>query len=266
MKYTITRWMVNMSFKIAAHTDVGIRKKTNQDSVLVKVAQTDYGKVCLAAVCDGMGGLEKGELASATLTRHLSTWFENEFPDLLYQGLSLELLEESWNNLIYSVNQRLHSYGHAARVDMGTTIVVLLIVGNDYYIANVGDSRVYLMRDVIEQLTKDQTFIQREMDAGRMTWEEARKDSRRNILLQCVGASDIIVPDYFTGTILPGSIFLLCSDGFRHVIGQEEIFDYLNPLRLLNESSMKEGIEYLTELDKYRKEVDNISAVLIRCD
>lgn len=93
-----------MNFKIAAHTDIGIRKKTNQDSVLVKVAQTDYGKVCFAAVCDGMGGLAKGELASATLARHLSMWFEKDFPDLLYKGLSMEALEKSWNDLVYSVN------------------------------------------------------------------------------------------------------------------------------------------------------------------
>lgn len=255
-----------MNFKIAAHTDIGIKKKTNQDSVLVKVAQTDYGKVCFAAVCDGMGGLAKGELASATLIRHLSMWFEKDFPDLLYKGLSMEALEKSWNDLVYSVNQRIRSYGHAAHIDMGTTMVILLIVDHVYYIANVGDSRVYLLREELKQLTKDQTFIQREMDEGRMTWEEARKDSRRNVLLQCVGASDTIVPDFYSGDILPGTIFLLCSDGFRHVVTPEELYQYLSPYRLFNEETMHEGIEYLAELDKYRQEVDNISAVLIRCD
>ena len=73
-----------MDFLIAAHTDVGIRKKTNQDSVLIKVADTDCGKVCFAAVCDGMGGLRKGELASATLIRDFSDWFDSEFPEILY--------------------------------------------------------------------------------------------------------------------------------------------------------------------------------------
>lgn len=145
-------------------------------------------------------------------------------------------------------------------------MVILLIVDHVYYIANVGDSRVYLLREELKQLTKDQTFIQREMDEGRMTWEEARKDSRRNVLLQCVGASDTIVPDFYSGDILPGTIFLLCSDGFRHVVTPEELYQYLSPYRLFNEETMHEGIEYLAELDKYRQEVDNISAVLIRCD
>ena len=65
-----------MNFKISTHTDKGIKKDTNQDSLLIKVAQTDYGKVLLAAVCDGMGGLAKGEVASAALVRMLSSWFE----------------------------------------------------------------------------------------------------------------------------------------------------------------------------------------------
>lgn len=255
-----------MNFKVAVHTDIGIKKKTNQDSVLVKVAQTDYGKVCFAAVCDGMGGLAKGELASATLVRSLSHWFEGEFPELLYQGLSMERLQNSWKDLIYRVNRRISAYGRLAHIDMGTTVVMLLLVDHVYYIANVGDSRVYLLREELEQLTKDQTFIQREMDEGRMTWEEARRDSRRNVLLQCVGASEQIIPDFSTGNILPGSIFLLCSDGFRHVITEQEIYQYLSPYRLLNEETMREGMVYLTELDKYRKEVDNISAALIRCD
>ncbi|MCC8151652.1 MAG: protein phosphatase 2C domain-containing protein [Lachnospiraceae bacterium] len=255
-----------MNFKIAAHTDVGIRKKTNQDSVLVKVAQTDYGKVCLASVCDGMGGLAKGELASATAVRCLSEWFETEFPDLLYRGLSMEGIAERWRDLIYRVNERIGAYGSAAHIDLGTTMVVLLIVDRTYYFANVGDSRIYVMRDELSQLTKDQTFIQREMDEGRMTWEEARRDPRRNVLLQCVGASREIEPAFGSGTILPGSIFLLCSDGFRHVITGEEIYQYLSPYRLLNEKTMQEGLVYLTDLDKYRKESDNISTVLIRCD
>lgn len=255
-----------MNFKIVAHTDIGIKKKTNQDSVLVKVAQTDYGKVCLAAICDGMGGLAKGELASATVIRQLTEWFEESFPELLYQGLSLETLQKSWSDLIYEVNSKIGRYGHAIRVDMGTTMVVLLIVDHVYYIANVGDSRIYLLRDELTQITRDQTFIQREMDEGRMTWEEARRDPRRNVLLQCVGASQVIEPDFYTGNIAPGTMFLLCSDGFRHVISKEEIYEYLSPYRLLNEQTMQENLVYLTELDKYRQEVDNISAALIRCD
>ena len=99
-----------------------------------------------------------------------------------------------------------------------------------------------------------------------MTYAEARRDPRRNVLLQCVGASQVIEPDFFTGNVEPGTMFLMCSDGFRHVIAQEELYQYLTPYRVLNEESMKESLAYLTELNKYRQETDNISAALVRVD
>ncbi len=255
-----------MEYRIAAHTDAGIRKRINQDSILVKVAQTDRGRICLASICDGVGGLARGELASATAVRYLADWFEHAFPDLLYRGLSMETLTEQWTDMICRINRCISTYGRMAHMDLGTTMVILLIADHTYYTTNVGDSRIYLLRDELTQLTKDQTFIQREMDEGRMTLEEARRDSRRNLLLQCVGASEEIVPEFSSGIVVPDSIFLVCSDGFRHMVSEGEIYEYLNPRRLLREETMQEGIEYLTELDKYRKESDNISAVLVRCD
>ena len=188
-----------MDFLIAAHTDVGIRKKTNQDSVLIKVADTDCGKVCFAAVCDGMGGLRKGELASATLIRDFSDWFDSEFPEILYEGLDTIVLRKSWERVVSICAKELERYSSDNQVRMGTTAAVLLLAQHRYFILNIGDSRVYELTDRVWQMTKDQTFIQREMDMGRMTPEEARKDSRRNVLLQCVGASDFINPEFLTG-------------------------------------------------------------------
>ena len=112
-------------------------------------------------------------------------------------------------------------------------------------------------------MTKDQTFIQREMDMGRMTPEEARKDSRRNVLLQCVGASDFINPEFLTGQMAENAVYMLCSDGFRHVITPEEIFNRLNPVNMQDEETMRQQLVYLTDLNKYRREDDNISAAAI---
>jgi len=255
-----------MNFKIAAHTDIGIKKSVNQDSVLMKVARTDYGNVFFGAICDGMGGLAKGELASATLVRMLSQWFEEKFPNLLYQGLSMEVLQKSWNNLIYEANDKIASYEQTLHRSMGTTMVVLLIAGGVYYIGNVGDSRVYDIKKKLTLLTKDQTVVQREIDLGKMTYKEARQDPRRNVLLQCVGASPVIEPDYYTGIVKPGTMFLLCSDGFRRAIAAKELYQSLTPYRVFHEQAMKERLVYLTELNKHRQEADNISAALVRVD
>lgn len=253
-----------MDFLIAAHTDVGIRKKTNQDSVLIKVADTDYGKVCLSVVCDGMGGLRKGELASATLIRFFSDWFTNELPELLYNGLDGMELRKNWERLVSICARDLERYSAENQVKMGTTLAALLIARGRYYIMNIGDSRVYEITNTTWQMTKDQTFIQREMDMGRMTPEEARRDPRRNVLLQCVGASDFIEPEFLTGAVNTDALYLLCCDGFRHVITPQEIQERLDPRRMTNEEIMRQELVYLTELNKFRREDDNISAATIR--
>lgn len=253
-----------MNFMIAANSDIGIKKSTNQDSLLITMAQTNLGKVCLCVVCDGMGGLANGELASATVIRTMEDWFENMFPAMLKRGFRPEDLKLQWDNIVLEQNQKLASYASRRGTRMGTTIVAMLIMNDHYYLMNVGDSRAYLVADQLYQLTKDQTFVQYEIDAGRLTEEEAKYHPQRNVLLQCVGASDVVTPDYYEGPVYPDTVFMLCSDGFRHIITPEEIYQYLNPSVLLDENVMKDNAVYLTELNKQRREVDNISVALIR--
>lgn len=253
-----------MNYLTAVHTDVGIRKKTNQDSVLIETAATDYGQVLLSVVCDGMGGLAKGEVASAILVKAFSNWFHREFPEILYKGMEANTLRSSWTNLILEQNQKINEYGLNCNVSLGTTAAALLLIDNIYYIINVGDSRVYYLKDGITQMTVDQTFVQREMDLGRMTLEEARNHPRRNVLLQCVGASSVIEPDFYVGEFEKDSVFMMCSDGFRHVIQPEEFYERLKPELMVTEEKMKENAVYFTELNKSRREDDNISVALIR--
>ena len=253
-----------MNFLKVAHTDIGIKKKTNQDSVLIQEASTDYGQVMLAVVCDGMGGLAKGEVASSTVINAVSEWYKTEFADILYEGMDPNSLRISLENFIYRMNEKIQNYSKANRCSMGTTFVALFIVGDKYYAINVGDSRVYRIRDTFEQITKDQTYVQREMDMGRMTPEQAKTDPQRNVLLQCIGASNHIAPDFYTGDVSVGDCFLLCSDGFRHLITPEEFYEYLNPYAATDEAKMKQALEYFVDLNKYRHEDDNISAALIR--
>ena len=253
-----------MNFMTAFHTDVGIRKKTNQDSFLIHQAQTDAGNVILSVICDGMGGLAKGEVASACMIHAFSDWFHQELPQMISEGLQPEALRPSWENVVSNVNQRIVNYSVQNGVTMGTTCVALLIVNDVYYIMNIGDSRIYLISDNIYQLTKDQTYVQREMDAGRMTYEQSLTDPQRSVLLQCVGASPVIEPDFFVGNSEINQCFMLCCDGFRHVISAKEFFDTLNPNVNRDPETMRTNLFNLTELNKQRRENDNITAVLIR--
>ena len=254
-----------MNFMISSYTDVGLRKKTNQDSLLIEVADSNNGKIAFGVVCDGMGGFAKGELASATLIKGFKEWFDNRFTDLVAEGFSEAGLRRDWTQIIQTQNDLIQNYGRKNGIRLGTTLSGVLIYNNKYFIVNVGDSRIYqILPDALRQITKDHTFIQREIDAGRMTKEEALVSNQRSVLLQCVGASEDIYPDFFSGPISGNEIFLLCCDGFVHVITEEEILQYLNPNLLVSEEAMTDYSKYLVELNKYRNELDNITVGLIK--
>ena len=135
-----------MRFEIAADTDRGIVKETNQDSLLVKCFSTCKGDMAFAVLCDGMGGLSKGELASATVVRAFDRWSDEQLPELCKSSnpdIDSLILERQWDEVIQQQNEKIKAYGKAHAVNMGTTVVALLVTQKAYYIINVGDSRIY---------------------------------------------------------------------------------------------------------------------------
>ncbi len=174
------------------------------------------------------------------------------------------MIRRQWDQIVTEQNERLKAYGARQGVKLGTTVVAILITESRYYILNVGDSRAYELSDVICQLTKDQTFVAREVALGNMTEEQAQMDARRNVLLQCVGASDEVYPEMFFGETKKDAVYMLCSDGFRHVVTPEEMYADLRPSALFDENTMKQNARKLIELNKQRMESDNISVALVR--
>lgn len=254
-----------MKYVGMAETDVGISKKTNQDSVCIKIAETpDKKQIVLAVVCDGMGGLEKGELASATVIRCFNEWFEKVLPEKI-DNYSWDKLGEEWKDMITEQNQKILSFGKLLRVNLGTTLSAMLIMEDKYMIAHVGDSRIYSITNKVEQLTEDQTFVTREVKRGTMTMEQAMADPRRNMLLQCVGASRIVEPEMIFGEVVPDSVYMLCSDGFRHVINEQEMYDVFGRDKTDKPEEMRQRIRLLINTVKDRGEKDNITAALIKC-
>lgn len=254
-----------MNFIGSAVTDIGNTKQTNQDSACIKIANTDrLGQVAMVVLCDGMGGLDKGELASATVIRAFAAWFENELPKHITK-LSWKKLSEEWEKMIKEQNYRISQFGRKSNVSLGTTVTAMLVIDNKYLIAHVGDSRAYEITNGIRQLTDDQTFIAREIKKGAMTPEQAAKDPRRNMLLQCIGASRIVEPQMLAGDIKEDTVFMFCSDGFRHVLTNEEMFGSFNPIKAANAVTMEQNSKYLIDVVKSRKERDNITVALLKC-
>lgn len=251
-----------MKFEVTANTDIGIFKDTNEDSLLVKHAKYQDKEILMAIVCDGMGGLAKGELASATVIREFSDWFDNDLAKEL-QSLDMDIIAEKWSLQLKILNQKILNHGKSIGKMLGTTFTGMLFVDDKLMINHVGDSRAYYIGEDIEILTEDQTVVAKAVREGSMTAEEAKTHKQRNVLIQCIGASREVVPDMIVSVARQGT-YLICSDGFRHEITIEEIHAYLNPYILENKELMSEHTEHLISLVKKRNEKDNISAIVIK--
>lgn len=254
-----------MKYITAADTDIGILKKINQDSICVKNAEIGHGRAALVMICDGMGGLSKGELASATVVRSFAQWFDKELPYEL-ENWNWETAGKNVLSRIQELNRQLADYGRRNGLHTGTTVVGILAINSQMMTFHAGDSRIYKLSYRIKQLTEDHTFINREIKSGRMTPQQAMLDPRRNALTQCIGATESVSPDIRFGSIENGANYLLCSDGFRHVINEQEILMGLSPDRITTKSAMQAKIRELIETVKKRNERDNISAAIFRAE
>ena len=215
----------------------------------------------MAVLCDGMGGLSKGELASATVVQGFSDWFMKTLP---YTDGKVSLIKEQWENLIVNLNGKIWNYGKKHEVELGTTLTVILLIDyKQYIIAQVGDSRTYRIDSALVQLTEDQSFVAREIKRGNMTEEEALTDPRRNVLLQCIGASQNVKPDFVEGKVENESSFLLCSDGFWHKITELEIYQALSNSKWNSKGQIEEKLHQLIQLNMKRGETDNITVIYI---
>ncbi|OPZ87634.1 MAG: putative protein phosphatase 2C-type [Firmicutes bacterium ADurb.Bin419] len=253
-----------MKLITVAVSDIGISRKVNQDSVYSNARMIKNTEVAFSVVCDGMGGLSEGEVASASVVNAFSTWFNTVFPQICEDEIDFEELKLQWSKIVYEQNKYLMDYGVSKNIRLGTTLTALLIVDGKYYGVHVGDSRIYEISDRVYQITNDHTLVARDVRLGNLTPEQARKDPRQNILLQCIGASDAVEPDFLYGNAEKDTVYLLCSDGFRHVISDDEIYSNLNCFQLVSEDEMIKKANYLIDLNKSRMEKDNISAILIR--
>lgn len=249
----------------AYDTDIGIKRSTNQDSIAIRVADTEYGQIAMAVVSDGMGGMQSGELASKQVVIHFARWFEDELPRLLYRDPLGSFIKQELIRIIQEENQTLCNFGEKNGIKLGTTATGMIFYRNKYYLIHVGDSRCYeVSQNKVKQISIDFSFLAREVREGRMTEEEAAKDKRKNILTDCVGIQKRINYQYLEEIVQSGRGYLLCSDGFWHKVRPEEMVK-INWLADRNPDSeiISEIIKRQVELIKNRMEKDNISVIYV---
>lgn len=255
-----------MKFTLAAYTDAGIRKATNQDSVCLRRAQVaPTNEVLMAVVCDGMGGLEKGEVASGTCVSAFAAWFDQQlprFPEMCANGL--EPIRDQWDELLHFIHQKLQDHSTAIRLPLGTTVAALFAYGNQFLVTNVGDTRVYSSRNQMQRLTQDHSLVAREVQLGHISEAEARSHPQRNLLLQCIGQGEALAPSYVMGRLQSNMLFFLCTDGYTHTFSDDEMGQRLSPLFLDAKDSMVTAMMNLAERCKSAGETDNITGVLVK--
>ena len=171
-------------------------------------------------------------------------------------------MREDIGSIISSENEGLIRYGKEHGIYLGTTITAFLLAGKRFFVWHVGDSRLYkISSSKIERLTNDHTVIAKEVAEGRLTEKEAKNDPKRNVLLQCIGATERVNPDMFCGEVKKGDILLLCSDGFRHEISEKEM---LSLLGRCESNKLNEMIKRLISLNLRRNEQYNKSSALVK--
>ena len=217
-----------MSYILSAVSDCGFRHSVNQDSVLVRKLQSAHGEMVFACICDGMGGLQYGELASATLVSCFDDWLDTDLPEILSRSDCEEELRSRWQALIDRAGNLMRTFAEQTGATLGTTLSALLLWQNRGFIANIGDTRVYEIGKTVQILTRDHTFVREEIDAGRMTPEQAACSGKEHILTRCVGVREDANADFYRITGKKKTLYLLCSDGFRHKISPEEMHEQLS--------------------------------------
>jgi protein phosphatase len=251
-----------------ARSDLGKTRDHNEDFFLI--ADLDAGRDLTKGgpyplerqgsvflVADGMGGAAAGELASSmagsSILRHFKERWSRE--TLRTHERFVELLKAS----VEQANTELHNYAkeHPEVRGMGTTATVAGVMDSTLYIAQVGDSRAYLIRSgVATQLTKDQSLMQRLVDAGELTEEEAAQSERRNIILQALGPDARIRVDLTWQELQRGDVLVICSDGLSGQVKREEIAEISN-----NSTGLDALCDGLVALANERGGPDNITVV-----
>jgi PPM family protein phosphatase len=243
-------------------TDVGRRRKVNEDSLLVAPEERLY------AVCDGMGGHNAGEVASRMAIETLAGFVEKSGAEREITwpwGLDarLSFAANRLKTAIRLANARVFQAADTREeyTGMGTTVVAALVEGDVMTVGSAGDSRCYVVRDGrLQQLTRDDSWVSAALGEGILNSNDVERHPLRNVITKAVGARDSIDLDLVEHTFQPGDVALLCSDGLHGMVGDQVIARLLVPVP----DALEEAAARLIDAANEAGGRDNITVVLLR--
>ncbi len=245
-----------MSVKIWNKTDRGKVRPVNQDYVLTDIYPDDLQAV--AVVCDGMGGANAGNIASKLAAEHISERLKAALRGRMNTAYMREVLDSSIreaNELVYNA-----SLNDPACHGMGTTVVALLCNGDCGVLANVGDSRAYLINDDgISRITRDHSLVEEMLSRGELTREEAKVYPNRNLITRAVGTETDVKTDLFEIRLYEDDFILICTDGLTNCVDEQEIL-----YEVKNMDDTDSCCDRLIDIAMQRGAPDNVSVVLLK--
>lgn len=236
----------------SVRTDVGIRRKENQDYVYANtepIGSLDN----LFILADGMGGEKAGDYASRYAVEHLVDFFSQKFFRKDVHSILKDGIQQINKELFRLSRQKEEFRG------MGTTLVVTTIKGNVLYTANIGDSRMYLLRDELEQITKDHSYVEEMVALGKLKRGSRDYIAKKNIITRAIGTSEKVDIDLFAFRVAPQDILLLCSDGLSNMVDEFEM-EYI----IRTENTLDNAADSLVNSANRNGGKDNISVILVK--
>jgi serine/threonine protein phosphatase PrpC len=248
---------LSSALEVATATHPGMVRSHNEDSI---AADADIG---LAVLADGMGGYNAGEVASGIAVELIRTEVkkavsEAKPEDLNGNGVETLLSQhaERANAAIYQAAQSQPQYS-----GMGTTLVVAMWHDNQISVGHIGDSRLYRLRGSnFEQVTRDHSLLQEQIDSGMITREQARHSQNKNLVTRAVGIDPQVEAEVHTYGVEPGDVYLLCSDGLSDMVSDEDIQLTLSSLQ----TNLPLAAQQLVQQANDNGGRDNVSVILVR--
>jgi len=254
----------SVTLLVGRRTDVGQERSLNEDSLLTLDISPVYrsigAPVGLFVVADGMGGHEAGEVASKMAIQAIARQAVSEVLSPAAASEPLPDIRQWLTATALTANQAVYNQRKAAGTDMGTTLVMALLVGDTATIANVGDSRAYLLKqDEIVQITTDHSLVERLVATGQITPQEAANHPQRNVIYRVIGDKPQVETDLFEQRLAPGEALLLCSDGLSGMMPDKRIWNIWS-----TSTSPQEACDRLVEAANQAGGEDNITVVTVQ--
>lgn len=237
-------------------SDTGNVRKVNEDSFY---AQEISSSLFAAVLADGMGGHTGGKEASSFVVSAVIKAIHDA--SKYFSGYTDRQIENFLKNTVIKINKNLYQKATQSKelLGMGTTLVICIIYNGKYYVANVGDSRLYLSSDDFTQITKDHSFVSELLDMGMITHEQALTHPNKNVITRAVGTEQTITADIFKGRLKDNDTILICSDGLTNMVTDDIIS------KVLTSTDSAEVItNNLISLAKENGGSDNITVITIK--